>query len=279
MAKISATDCVGVKFGRLTVVSLRTVEVGNLGRTKTQAHCTCECGGTKDVIIEKLNSGSTTSCGCLRSGKEGDVFGRLMIIRLTKGKNATTNRTETIAECLCECGGVKSVPIDKLRAGTTSSCGCLRTEHNRELAARNIKHGMADTRVYRIWQGIKSRCDDPEQESYPNYGGRGVRYSRRWASFEGFYADMGDPPTDKHEIDRIDNDGHYLKSNCKWSTRIEQQNNRRNNHFITYKGKTQTIAQWSRELGLSAKTISGRSNLGMDAEDILYTGRHTPGRK
>jgi hypothetical protein len=105
---------------------------------------------------------------------------------------------------------------------------------------------------------MRDRCNNPKNVSYPNYGGRGISYLDKWEDFEEFYRDMGDPPTDKHELDRIDNDKHYTKKNCRWSTHKEQQNNKRNSHFIEFNGKKQTLTQWSEETGIKKETLRYR---------------------
>jgi hypothetical protein len=133
------------------------------------------------------------------------------------------------AEWLCKCGrcGVTCVkPGSTLNRGVTKSCGCLRNEML--LAGMQTTHGKTNTRVYGIWQAMKNRCYNKNQPHYERYGGRGIRVCREWRdSFEAFYAAMGDPPSLRHSIDRIDNNGSYKPGNCKWSTPAEQNDNQR----------------------------------------------------
>ena len=118
------------------------------------------------------------------------------------------------------------------------------------------------------------RCTDEKASNYHNYGGRGITMDPRWLeSVENFYEDMGDPPTSKHSIDRIDNDKGYTKANCRWATVQEQQNNKRSCVYLTYNGKTQTIAQWSRELGIPPMTITARIRQDRPIEEVLSTTR------
>ncbi len=125
-------------------------------------------------------------------------------------------------ECQCECGRPIVVLGSSLRTGNTTSCGlCLRAERTRT-------HGLSETRVYKTWTAMKDRCSNPKNKAYANYGGRGIAVCDRWMnSFESFYADVGDRPSDQHSIDRINNDGNYEPSNCRWATKSQQQSNQR----------------------------------------------------
>jgi len=116
------------------------------------------------------------------------------------------------------------------------------------------------------------RCGTKTNTSYHNYGGRGIRVCKRWLdSFENFFADMGLKPSPKHSIDRIENDGDYTPSNCRWATKKDQSNNRRSNVRLTHKGKTQTIAQWADELKMSRVAIAKRIRNGWATEKALET--------
>ena len=120
-------------------------------------------------------------------------------------------------------------------------------------------HGMARTKVYRIFCRAKERCENPNNDSYKYYGGRGIRFL--WNSFEQFFAEMGHPPHGA-TLDRVNNDGDYAPGNCRWATKTEQQNNRRSNRLLTAFGRTQTIAQWARDFSISDPTLRGRLRRG-----------------
>lgn len=132
----------------------------------------------------------------------------------------------------------------------------------------SFRHGMCGTRVYHIWENMKSRCLNPKDSRYGDYGGRGITVCERWLVFENFLADMGEPRAGL-QLDREDNNGNYEPGNCRWATRSEQQNNRRTNHVITLKNCTQTLTEWCRELGLEFNTVSTRLRRGWSVERAL----------
>ena len=134
------------------------------------------------------------------------------------------------------------------------------------------RHGMSGTPEHNAWMSMKSRCFNPNNKYYSDYGGRGITVCDRWLnSVENFLADMGSRPTAKHSIDRIDNDGDYCPDNCKWSTQTEQVNNRRSNRLITIDDVTLTIAQWAKKMGFGKKVIGDRLKLGWSEFDAVMT--------
>ena len=133
---------------------------------------------------------------------------------------------------------------------------------------RRAKHSMCKTRVYAIWANMKSRCANTNGSSYHRYGGRGIKVCTSWLVFENFLHDMGHP-ADSLTLERIDNDGDYTPQDCKWVTRQKQANNRVTNSMITYQGKTQSIANWSRETGIAYHVIKHRRAIGWEPEKIL----------
>jgi hypothetical protein len=117
------------------------------------------------------------------------------------------------------------------------------------------KHGMSRSPEYSIWAGMRKRCLNPSYREFRLYGGRGITIAPRWEDFDNFLADMGSRPSDKHSLDRIDSDGNYEPSNCRWATDLEQSNNTSRNIWITYQGKRHTVAQLARLTGFNHHTI------------------------
>ncbi len=131
------------------------------------------------------------------------------------------------------------------------------------------KHGLAWTRGWRAWCNMRSRCQNPKNNRYPWYGGKGIKVCERWGKFENFISDMGRPPTDLHTIDRIDNEHDYCPENCRWATAEEQRRNRTDNHLLTYQGKTQPTFVWAKELNMSYQALKQRIHYGWSDERIL----------
>lgn len=181
--------------------------------------------------------------------------------------------------CYCDCGEWTAIRGENLRSGNSTNCGCLREVANR---AAIRKHGLSHKiPEYAVWKSIRGRCNNPNDPSYFNYGGRGIKICLRWDNFAHFMTDMGRRPSDGHSLDRIDNNKGYSPDNCKWATRTEQNNNKRSNRSITYQGRTQNLQQWVDELHFT-KTIFYRGLLlgKTSAESIEYAlerkGKNTP---
>lgn len=132
------------------------------------------------------------------------------------------------------------------------------------------KHGKTDSDEYRIWTDIKTRCSNKNHRAYKNYGGRGIEISIAWKnSFIQFFIDVGERPSKNHSIDRIDNDGNYEKSNCRWATSKEQGANKRNNRKITILGETKNMSEWADEKNISSSLIFHRINAGKTGESLI----------
>ena len=190
-------------------------------------------------------------------------FGLLTVLAEV-GRTLNGNRSY---QCQCDCGRiVPKVAGYSLRSGTTTSCGCRRTKL---LVENNTSHGKTNTRVYKIWSDMLYRCTATTHSMSHRYAVRGIAVAERWKTFENFYADMGDPPDDTYTLERKDNDADYEPSNCIWATRTDQANNRSTSRFLTCDGRTQTLAQWAREVGCSPGKISRRLQRGWTIERAL----------
>ena len=179
----------------------------------------------------------------------GQKFGRLTVIERTENKGK-----QTMWKCLCDCGNYTIINGYSLRNGISKSCGCLSGELAKQRKQTHNHHGE---RMYNIWKNMKQRCFNTNNKNYNSYGGRGITVCVEWKNdFQAFYDwSMLNGYTDELTIDRIDNDGNYKPSNCRWTNAKIQSNNRRNNHLITYDGKAQTIAQWADELNMSYSAL------------------------
>lgn len=245
-------DLTNQRFGRLVAIK-KTNKRKNLSPLWL---CQCDCGKKTLAAANPLTKGNKKSCGCLKDEWEknsginlsvGKRFGRLLVL-----KRDPDDIRRVI--CKCDCGAIKSTRYCVIEQGTRS-CGCLAAE----LASKRSKtHGLSKTRIYHCWSGIFRRCYKENDISYKNYGSRGIRVCKRWHKFENFYADMGNPPSLKHSIDRIDVNGNYEPSNCRWATQKEQGNNTRVNRRIKLNGTTLTLSQWSERLNIDRTTISKR---------------------
>ena len=133
-----------------------------------------------------------------------------------------------------------------------------------------LKHGMTGTTEHRIWSNFRNRCNNPNNDAYHNYGGRGIKVDPIWDdSFVEFFKYMGKRPSKKHSIERIDNDKNYGPGNCKWATKKEQANNCRSNTFVTYKGDTKTVSQWADIAGIDKNLLYARFKMGWSIEDTF----------
>lgn len=182
--------------------------------------------------------------------------------------------------CACDCGKKKVASSSNLQRGNAKSCGCLQSEGRPPV---NRTHGASKTAVYGAWEQMIARCSNPSNAAYVNYGGRGIAVCDRWqrgdgskSGFECFVADMGSRPSDT-TLDRINNDGNYEPGNCRWATKIQQQNNMRSNRMVEILGRKQTVAQWCREFGRNRRMVYKRLSLGWSIQDAILKeprGRH-----
>lgn len=194
-----------------------------------------------------------------RAVLDGKRFGILTVLSLSPHRP----HRQSHWICRCDCGKVKTVAYPNLKSGNTVSCGCLvktRSEKNKKDVGRR--------RARVAWAGMRQRCDYRTYHSWGRYGGRGITICERWRDFENFLADMGRPDAGM-TLDRIDGNGNYEPSNCRWATRREQQGNIASNRWLECWGQRMILADWSRKTGISESVISNRIRLGWSVERAL----------
>jgi len=197
----------------------------------------------------------------MRKELTGKRFGRLKVIEFVETKN---NRS--FWKCICDCGNETLGRSDALTTGHKASCGCYGKEQR---IKANTTHGLTKTPEYRSWTRMRDRCFNKNDNSYHNYGGRGISIHPKWDSFVVFLSDMGKRTSKNHSLERVDNNKGYSPSNCIWATRAEQQNNTRRNHRIEFNGVINTVAEWSRQTGIESSVIIKRLQRGWDIEKTL----------
>lgn len=251
-------DIRGQRFGKLIVIDY-TYNAGGKGTWR----CQCDCGAITLVGRDKLISKHTVSCGAGRCRSRfvditGLRAGSLIAVEFVGGPYSQWL-------CKCDCGKMVHREAKILKKGKWCSCGC-------KFNTWNKTHGKRNSKVYRAWRGVKSRCLNPLCASYDNYGARGITVCDRWLeSFENFYADMGDPPSKRHSLDRINNDGNYEPGNCRWALPRVQTLNSSNTVWLTFDGRTQCLSDWAEEIGVGISTLQYRITHGWTVERALTT--------
>lgn len=172
--------------------------------------------------------------------------------------------------CVCECGTERPVFGGDLKRGGSKSCGCLTREVS---AVRLRRHGLSGHAAYSSWQSMKTRCENPNDDNYHLYGGRGISVCPQWQTFDGFWTDMG--PSWRHggTIDRIDNDKGYEPGNCRWRTPKQQANNRRTNRMIQTPKGLMNVTEAAAAFGISRATIFARIRYGWPDSRLLEKPR------
>jgi len=164
----------------------------------------------------------------------------------------------------------EAMPAEKIDVDAVIS-SFSEIRHNNRYRGQGQKgiHGMNMTPEYCAWVSMRRRCQAKRSPKQSSYIARGITVCERWSEFINFYEDMGPRPSDKHSLDRIDNNGNYEPGNCRWATAKEQNRNRRGLLWITYNGRTQLLADWSRELGIEPSVLSSRIKKGLPEEQIF----------
>ena len=165
----------------------------------------------------------------------------------------------------CECGEYTVATASQVRTGKTKSCGHLKSAGNRRT------HGQHNSKLYIAWCNMKARCDNVSHKQYKDYGGRGIRYFGPWKDFEIFAKDVGNPPTKKHTLDRINNNGNYEPGNIRWAERVVQARNTRQNIWVTINGETLCMKDWCKKYNITLAAVGLRVIKGMSIEEAITT--------
>ena len=244
--------------------------------------CKClKCGKIWDVAAKHI--GSIKSCyDCHAKSRIVDLtnmrFGKLVPIRFVERRNG-----RTLWECVCDCGNHTIVGYSNLVNGITKSCGCydseckLQRNRDRRRCATSKDFScfpiISDHPLYRIWSSMVTRCYNPNSNHYRNYGGRGIEVCDRWLGengFENFVRDMGERPSSKHSIDRINVNKGYEPSNCRWATTKEQSRNKQTTKYVYLNGCEIPLAELCEMFGLSYWCVSHKIRRGFDLDYIVH---------
>lgn len=195
----------------------------------------------------------------------GKKFGYLTIIE-DAGK---TKKSERLWLCRCDCGNTKITRETRLKAGSCKSCGCYQ---KKKVAEANLKHGGSKSKLYRVWASMIQRCDNPKATVYKYYGAIGISVCDEWHDFSNFRRWSCENGYDENlTIDRIDVNGNYEPSNCRWVGFDVQSNNKRNSHYVTINGETKTISEWCQIYGINDSTVRSRLFYGWNEVDAITT--------
>lgn len=253
---------------------------GNLTVTKHLSgntwECKCDCGNVVAFYESRVKKAS--SCGCrigfskIKNDLSGKRFGRLTVTNIGKDKKTKTGKRVVHWDCVCDCGNTCTVSAAHLVTGHTKSCGCF---HDETVGKNNFRHGMSDTKAYKAYQYIMSRCCNSNNTvAYNQYGAKGIKISDEWKGHPNVFCEYvmnldGYDDPEKKTIDRIDGKKGYCPGNVRWASYLVQNNNKKSNVRLSLNGRTQTAAMWSRELGINISTITYRRRKGYSDEDCL----------
>jgi hypothetical protein len=199
----------------------------------------------------------------------GKRFGRLVIIEINRSERKG-KQLRRIALCKCDCGTSKYLILSNIKFGTVKSCGCFMHDRVKEACS---KHGMSDTLLYGVWMSMKSRCYSAKNSHYKHYGGRGISICKEWLEnldeFVSWAQKNGHKPG--LQIDRINNDGDYSPTNCRFVNRITNSRNKRTCRYYEYNGETKSLVEWVEILNLEYARIYMRLRCGWSFEKAIAT--------
>lgn len=199
--------------------------------------------------------------------KVGKIYSMLTIEKYIGYHPQPCGRNAYYYECLCECGNRKTMSEINLINGNTKSCGCFRKARAKVFSK---SHGDSCSKTYNTWASMKQRCLNKNHVGYSNYGGRGITICKEWLeSYDSFLRDMGQKPSQKHSLDRIDNEAGYSKDNCRWALISEQVISRRDTIKVLYKGEITSLSGAARMAGVNVSTAKGQRRRGLPIDKII----------
>ena len=183
----------------------------------------------------------------------GLIFGKLKVLEFS----GISKDNQKIYLCECECGNKKNVISGNLKKGNTKSCGCLQKKiRTQRMSALNFRHGETNTKLWKTWRGIVLRTTCQTDSHYPKYGGNGIGIDPDWLIYENFANYIGQPPSSKHSVDRINNKKGYEPNNVRWATAKEQASNRNNNVKVLINGIPMILSDAAKFLNISKSSAS-----------------------
>lgn len=210
--------------------------------------------------------------------KTKDLTGQRFHRLLAERRAGNAKNGEPLYSCLCDCGNGTITRGQHLRSGSVKSCGCFKSEHSRaNIIKISTTHGHCANGVsptYESFVAMWARCTYDKHPAYHQYGGRGIAICERWSDFENFLADMGERPSKKHSLDRVNNNGNYEPGNCRWATWKEQARNRSSNRVLTFNGRSATMVEWAELAGIKYTTLRARLKLGWLVDRALTEAAH-----
>lgn len=265
MLKYHISDYIGKRYGHLTVVKQsENSEIPNAFDFQ------CDCGKIISYAPDRVISGRQKSCGnCNFSNNQPskikieDYIGKrsnlLTVIGLSERK--PTDKRQYI-DCLCDCGNTIRILPYQFKRGKVKSCGCLLKNSPAYIDGRTLHP------LYGLWKNMIGRCENPNHPKYYRYGKRNISVCKEWHDFWNFvkWSDSVGGRPDGYTIDRINNNGNYEPSNCRWATSKEQSINKSSNLLIKYNGETKTLKEWSDVLNISWDVLHNRLRKGWSVE-------------
>ncbi len=270
MIKYHVSDYIGKQYGHLTVI----------GQSKNSSipnafDFRCECGAIVSYAPDRVISGGQKSCGkCqfsrVQTRPHNDLekyIGKTKNLLTVIGYSKLPSDKKWRLDCQCQCGNTSRLFPYQFDNGSVKSCGCLRKDNHKTIDSR-AKHPL-----YGLWFQMINRCENPNHIKYYRYGARGIKVCDEWHDFWKFveWSDSVGGRPKGCTIDRINNDGNYEPSNCRWATSFQQSINKSSTRILEYNGEKKSIAEWSASTGLSWALIHGRVSRGWSAEKALTT--------